>query len=282
MINVILKGGLGNQMFEYASARHLSIKYKKNLVLNTEYFLNIPKGDVPRKYQLDIFHIDEKTKIKETINPLFKLIQKVVLKISNKFFGEKIQIALANILLKVNLPVYLNGYFQSEKYFKDSRDILLKEFTLTKEIGQEAKKLKEILEKSESICLNVRRGDYLRPDYIKIFGVLSMEYYQEALKYIKDKVKNPLVCVFSDDPEWVKKEFKIDNVIFAGTDILKDYEQMYLMSLCKHNIIANSSFAWWGAWLNQSLNKIVIAPKQWAGNKTSNELDILPKTWIQM
>jgi hypothetical protein len=281
MIEVNLKGGLGNQMFEYATARHLGIKYKKNLVLNTEYFLNIPKGDIPRNYQLDIFHIDKTAKIKETINPLFKLIQKIVLKVFNKFFGEKIQIDFANILLKLNLPVYLNGYFQSEKYFKDSRDILLKEFTLTKEIGQEAKRLKDILEKSEGVCLNVRRGDYLRPDYIKIFGVLNMEYYQKALKYIKDKVKNPLVCVFSDDPEWVKKEFKIDNVIFAGTDILKDYEQMYLMSLCKHNIIANSSFAWWGAWLNQNPNKIVIAPKQWATNKTADELDILPKTWIQ-
>jgi len=282
MIEVILKGGLGNQMFEYSAARHLGIKYNKNLVLNTEYFSNIPKGDVPRKYQLDIFHIDKNIKLKETVNPIFRIIQKIVLKFSNKFFGEKAQIVFSKLMLRLDLPVYLNGYFQNEKYFKDDRDILIKEFTLTKKIGEEAKRLKGILEKSEGVCLNVRRGDYLRPDYIKIFGVLGMEYYQEALKQISDKVKNPLFCVFSDDPEWVKKEFKIDNVIFAGTDILKDYEQMYLMSLCKHNIIANSSFAWWGAWLNQNPNKIVIAPKQWAANRTSDDLDILPTGWIKI
>lgn len=109
-----------------------------------------------------------------------------------------------------------------------------------------------------------------------------MEYYNKAVEYIKNEVKNPLICVFSDDPEWVKKEFKIENVIFAGNDILKDYEQMYLMSICKHNIIANSSFAWWGAWLNKNPNKIVIGPKQWLVNKTSDKLDVLPKEWIQI
>lgn len=278
MITINLKGGLGNQMFQYAAARHLSIKYQTDLVLNTEYFLNIPKGDVPRKYQLDIFNIDKNIKIKETIKPAIKFIQKIILKL----FNEKILYNFSNILLKLNLPVYLNGYFQSEKYFKESRNILLKEFTLKKELGDEAKKIKAMLQKSEGVCLNIRRGDYLRPDYIKIYGLCSMEYYNEALKYIKDNIKNPLICVFSDDPEWVKKEFKINNIIFAGTDILKDYEQMYLMSICKHNIIANSSFAWWGAWLNQNTNKIVIGPKQWFANKTSNQLDILPKEWIQI
>lgn len=271
MIEINLKGGLGNQMFQYATARNLSIKYKTDLVLNTEYFLNIPKGDVPRKYQLDIFNIDKNIKIKETINPIKKIWQKLSL----KFFGQKIQIPVANALLKIGLPVCLNGYFQNEKYFKDIRNILLKEFTLTKQLEVEAEKIKNILEKSESVCLNVRRSDYLRPENIKMFGTLNMEYYNNAIEYIKNKIKNPLICVFSDDPEGVKKEFKIDNVIFAGNDILKDYEQLYLMSICKHNIIANSSFAWWGAWLNQNQNKIIVCPKEWSIDKS-------PKEWIQI
>ncbi len=278
MIEVNLKGGLGNQMFQYAIGRQLSVRYKTNLVLNTEYFLNIPKGDVLRKYQLDIFKIDKNVKIKETINPAIKLLQKISLKI----LGEKIQIPITNTLLKVGLQVYLNGYFQNEKYFKDIRDVLLKEFTFTKELSEEAKRIKNILETSEGVAINIRRGDYVRTDYIKIFGTCDMTYYNKAIEYIKNEVKNPLMCVFSDDPEWVKKEFKIGKVIFAGNDILKDYEQMYLMSICKHNIIANSSFAWWGAWLNQNSNKIVIGPKRWAVNKTSDELEILPKTWIQI
>lgn len=276
MIVVKLQGGLGNQMFQYATARHLGLKYKKEIILNTEYFSNIPKGDVPRKYQLDIFNIDKSIKKDNTTNLILKWTQKIILKL----LSEKTMYSISDILLKYNLPVYINGYFQSEKYFKDSRDILLDEFTLTKELGVEAKKIKNIIEKSEAVCLNVRRGDYLRPDYIKIYGTCSTEYYNKAIEYIKNKIKNPIICVFSDDPEWVKKEFNIENVVFAGNDLLKDYEQMYLMSLCKHNIVANSSFAWWGAWLNQNPNKIIIAPQKWFN--IDSPPDIVPESWVRV
>lgn len=278
MIHIRIRGGLGNQMFQYATARCLSHKYNTNLALNTEYFYNTPKKDVKRPYQLNVFNINKNIETETKVNPVMKLLQRVFL----KFFGDKIQISIANLILKIKLPVYLNGYFQNEKYFLDIREILLKEFTLNKEINEETKKIKERIEKSEAVCLNVRRGDYLRPDYLKIYGICSMEYYAEALKYIKQRVENPLVCIFSDDPEWVKKEFKIDNVLFTDNRTISDYEQMYLMSLCKHNIIANSSFSWWGAWLNQNPNKIVIGPKQWLVNKSSEELDIMPKDWIKM
>jgi hypothetical protein len=278
MIYTRIRGGLGNQMFQYAAARSLSKKYNTDLILNTEYFYNTPLKDVKRKYQLNVFNIDKNIKIEAKINPIIKFIQKIFL----KFFGDKIQIFIANLILKIKLSVYLNGYFQNEKYFLDIREILLEEFTLNKEINEETKKIKEVIEKSEAICLNVRRGDYLRPDYLKIYGICSMEYYNQALEYIKDRVKKPLICIFSDDPEWVKKEFKIDNVLFTDNRTISDYEQMYLMSLCKHNIIANSSFAWWGAWLNQNPNKIVIGPKQWLVNKTSEEIDIMPKDWIKI
>jgi hypothetical protein len=278
MIEIKLKGGLGNQMFQYSAGRHLSLKYKTDLVLNTEYFSNIPKGDVVRKYQLDIFNIDKNIKIKDKISPA----QKLTLKIIFKLFGEKISYNISALLLKLGFTAHLDGYFQSEKYFKDIRDTLLKEFTLTKNLGEEAKKIKDILDKSEGVAINIRRGDYLRPDYIKLYGSPTMEYYNQAILYIKNKFENPIFCIFSDDPEWVRKEFKIDGAIFAGNDILKDYEQMYLMSICKNNIIANSSFAWWGAWLNQNPNKVVIAPKQWTVAKSSDELDILPENWIKI
>ncbi len=278
MIEINLKGGLGNQMFEYSAARNLSIKYKTDLVLNTEYFSNIPKGDVVRKYQLDIFNIDKDAKIKDKISPALKLTQKIIFKL----LGEKIPYKISLLLLKFRLSIHLDGYFQSEKYFKDIRNILLKEFTLTKNLGNEAKKIKDVLEKSEGVAINIRRGDYLRPDYMKLYGSPAKEYYNQAISYMKNKIENPTFCIFSDDPEWTRKEFKIDGAIFAGNDILKDYEQMYLMSICKHNIIANSSFAWWGAWLNKNQNKIVIAPKQWTVAKNSDELDILPKEWIKI
>lgn len=276
MIIVKLQGGLGNQMFQYATARHLSLKYRKEIILNTEYFSNIPKGDVSRKYQLDIFNIDKNIKMEDTTNLMLKWTQKIILKL----LSEKTLYNISEMFLKYNLPVYLSGYFQSEKYFKESRDILLREFTLTRELGEEAKKIKNIIEKSEAVCLNIRRGDYLRPDYMKIYGACSMDYYEKAIKYINSRIKTPLICVFSDDPEWVKKEFNTGNVIFAGNDVLKDYEQMHLMSLCKHNIIANSSFAWWGAWLNLNPNKIIIAPQKWFN--IDSPPDIIPESWIRI
>lgn len=276
MIVVKLQGGLGNQMFQYATARHLGIKYKKEIILNTEYFSNIPKDDVPRKYQLYIFNVDKNIKTENTSNMVLKFTQKIILKL----FSENTLYNISEIFLRFNLPVYLSGYFQSEKYFKGSREIILKELSLTRELGEEAEKIKNIIEKSEAVCLNVRRGDYLRPDYMKIYGACSTEYYNKAIEYIKNKIKNPLICVFSDDPEWVRKEFNIENVVFAGNDVLKDYEQMYLMSLCKHNIIANSSFAWWGAWLNQNPNKIIIAPQKWFN--IDSPPNIVPESWVRI
>ena len=278
MIEINLKGGLGNQMFEYSVARCLSLKYKTGLALNTWYFLHTAKDDTPRQYQLNIFNVDKEAKIKETINPIIRFTQRLIL----RFLDEEMVYKISRFFLRFSLPVYLNNYFQSEKYFKDIRDILLKEFTLVVDIGPEAQKIKKTLENSAGICLNVRRGDYLKPGNAEVYNVCDKEYYRQAMTYIKNNVRDPLFCIFSDDPEWVKKEFNIDNIIFAGNDILKDYEQMYLMSICKHNIIANSSFAWWGAWLNQNPNKIVLAPKMWTTTKTSEELDILPKEWITM
>ncbi|MFZ2038539.1 MAG: alpha-1,2-fucosyltransferase [Minisyncoccia bacterium] len=281
MIKIKLMGGMGNQMFQYATARALGIKNGKNITLNTNYFSNIPKGDTPRHFQLNVFNITGKGSNRKLDNILFLLFFRYLPRIFPALRNEKKQIVLANKLLRFDLSAYLSGYFQNEKYFKDNRNTLLKEFTLNTKLSEEGKRMEKILRENQSVCLNIRRSDYLRPDYVKIYGACTMEYYSLALKYIYTKVEKPLICIFSDDPEWVKKEFKMENVIFAGNDILKDYEQMYLMTQCKHNIIANSSFAWWGAWLNQNPNKIVIAPKQWFANKTANELDILPPEWIQ-
>jgi len=279
MIQIQIKGGLGNQMFQYATARNLSLKYKKGLILNIEYSFNIPKNDTPRKYQLDSFKISPDIKIDKNLSYLGKIILKSIFKI----FGEEKQFKIAEFFNKHNLPVFLNGYFQSEKFFVENRKVLLNEF-IPKETDFDENKIKIIdtIKKAESVSLHVRRNDYLKPQHAKDYNVCSMEYYNKAINYIKKHTNNPLVCIFSDDPEWVKKEFKIDNVLFADNNLFKDYEQIYLMSLCKHNIIANSSFSWWGAWLNQNPNKIVIGPKQWLISKSSEELDIMPKDWIKI
>jgi len=278
MIEIKLKGGMGNQMFQYATGRSLGLKYKIPVTLNTEYFINTPLGDTKREYQLDLFNIDKHIKIIDAENPIIKIIQKIL----QKFIGDRVSIFMTKLLLSVKLPVYLNGFFQNEKYFNNIRHILVKEFTLVNKISAEAERIKHQLESSQSVAINVRRGDYLRPDNIKLYGTCDIKYYNNAVTYIRNKMPNPLFCIFSDDQEWVKNEFKMSNAIFAGNDTLKDYEQMYLMTICKHNIIANSTFSWWGAWLNQNPDKIVIAPRQWMVDKTADELDILPKDWMQI
>ncbi len=278
MITVNLKGGLGNQFFQYATGRYLSLKNNRKLSLNIEFYENTPSNNTLRNYQLSLFNIDKKVDIRRISSIIFKIIQKL----KSRLISEGLQFSIADIQSKMFLPVYLNGYFQKEKYFKDIRELLLNEFVLTKELGDEAKKIKEVIEKNEAVCIGIRRGDYLLPNNLKIYGVCSLDYYQEAIKYIRTRVVKPLIFVFSDDTEWGKKEFISKDIIFIDNTTIKDYEQMYLMSLCKHNVIANSTFYWWGAWLNKNPNKIVIAPKQWLVNKTSDELEILPKDWIQI
>jgi hypothetical protein len=278
MITIHLKGGLGNQMFQYATARALSLRYGSPLTFNTEYFENIPKKDVPRKYQLDIFNLPQDIKIKKSISPVRKLWHKIYAKICS----ENTRVYFACTFLTFKQNAHLSGYFQRPEYFSSARETLLEEFSFSITMSDETERIKDRLLHTNSVAVNVRRGDYLRPDYANVFGVIPMSYYEEAISHMRQVVTEPLFCVFSDDPEWVASNFNLPNALFIGTDRFKDYEQLFLMSKCKHNILANSSFAWWGAWLGQYRNKIVFAPRQWTIAHTADELSVLPKEWIQL
>jgi len=173
------------------------------------------------------------------------------------------------------------GYMQSEKYFSHNRSFILDLFAPTVEIGSYIKsKYKNILE-SNSLSIHIRRGDYVNlPDYHPLIGV---EYYTEAANHITSKVPIDSYVIFSDDIEYCKKLFGDAKEI---TYIIgeEDYIDLYLMSFCKHNIITNSTFSWWGAWLNQNPDKIVVAPKQWFGpaKSTLDTRDLIPETWIKL
>jgi Tfp pilus assembly protein PilP len=155
------------------------------------------------------------------------------------------------------------------------------EFVFVKVLSKKTLETKKKIEHSNSVAINVRRGDYLRHDYAKIFGNLDIDYYLRAVELIQTKIQEPLFFVFSDDPKWVKENFNLQNIIFVGNDEFKDYEQLYLMTQCKHNIVANSSFAWWGAWLGINDGKIVIVPKYWT-RKKKNTKDVCPESWIRL
>lgn len=256
-IIVRLKGGLGNQMFQYAFGRKLSLKHKAILKLDKSLFeWPIWQGIVgitARGYELGEFNINERF----------------------TGFWEKIT--------KPKGRLYLDGYWQSEKYFKDIRQILLKDFTLKKETNNFLK-LKKLIAKTNSVSIHIRRGDYVkRAATGRYHGVLVLDYYQKALELIGKKIKNPHFFVFSDDPLWVKGNFKLSQPMTCVSGLFKltNPEELILMSHCRHNIIANSSFSWWGAWLNRNRHKIVIAPRRWF-RAIKTDPGVVPQTWTKV
>ncbi len=282
MITINIAGGLGNQMFQYAVAKCLSLKHNSQLTLDTTFFINTPENDTSRKFQLDIFNI--KTDAIIVNKNIFKKYIRLLYRMILRPLSDDQQILIFNFLLKIGLPVYLTRHFQNEKYFIEIKDTLLREFTLKSKLGDEAEKIKNLMANSNSISIHVRRTDYLKQ--MDFFGNCSINYYQKALGEIIEKIGNEKIELFisSDDIPWTKKNlaFNYPTHFISNLALIPNYEEMYLMSLCKHNIIANSTFSWWGAWLNQNKDKIVIGPKYWFKDKTSKELEILPKEWLQL
>lgn len=176
---------------------------------------------------------------------------------------------------------YLDGYWQSEKYFKPVEDVIRIDFRFKQEMTGRNKELAEEMNGGNSVSLHIRRGDYVtnRKNH-KVLSLCPLEYYQTAVHLIAGRVSNPNFFIFSDDIPWVKSHLKVD---FPCSYIdhnrgMESYNDMRLMSLCRHHIIANSSFSWWGAWLDSRPDKMVVAPARWFAN--NNEVaDLIPGWW---
>jgi hypothetical protein len=280
MIIAKLMGGMGNQMFEYAMARHLAYKHNTELKLDISSY----KTDPLREYELQHFKI---TASLATISDMKQITSRFLrfLKRNNiKVFKEKI-FHFDSSALSLPDNTYLQGYWQSEKYFKDIEDIIRKEFRIKKMLPSKFKSLQSHINATNSISLHVRHSDYLtNPERKKIHGILPITYYKKAIDTIKNKVNNPIFYIFSDDMTWVKTNIKFTNqVIYVDRDESQNWiADFNLMSLCKHHIIANSTFSWWAAWLCENKNKIVIAPKKWFRSKTFDTSDLIPNQWIRL
>jgi len=278
-----LKGGLGNQIFQYALGRNLSLKNNTDLKLDISWFKNLkPTKVTAREYGLKYFNIKEDFATEEEIRKI-KRFSKIPF--ISKMKKEKTR-DFDSSILSFKKNVYLEGYWQSEKYFKDIREILLKDLILKNTPSDDFKKIKEKINNLENtVSIHIRHGDYSQnPKENKRHTALPIKYYENAINFIKTKIQNPVFFVFSDDIKWCKENFKnLENVYFADKNI-PDYEELILMSKCKNNIIANSSFSWWGAWLNQNTNKIVIVPQKWFGNPDIkyNMDDKIPENWIKI
>lgn len=282
-IIIKLHGGLGNQLFQYALGRNLEISREKNVEFDNSWFDKNKK----RKNRLK----NLKTKIEYAKKREVKKLQRYKRKEGRKnilhnllFADESIYIKEKQFnfnqkILKTEPPAYLDGYWQSEKYFEDIKEILKKEVKPKNELSKKSLILNDLILKNNSISMHIRRTDYA--DQKKhIYFSCPIEYYSEAIKLIKNKINNTTIFVFSDDINWVKNNFKMEEKVFFVNNI--DYEDLYLMSLCKHNIIANSTFSWWAAWLNNNKQKIVIYPKEWFIDKNININDLIPETWIKL
>jgi hypothetical protein len=267
MIVVRILGGLGNQLFQYAYAKSLAAKgydVKIDIAAFKNYTLH-------GGYHLDQFKIDVKT-----ASPAESWFAKYFFNFPKK---EK-RLLFQESFLKPFRNKYIKGYFQTEKYFEDIRPILLKQFVVKKQLASSTiQYLEEITIKKNACSVHIRRGDYILDKKAnQIHGVCNLNYYKEAIKLMREKCGEVHFFVFSDDIPWVKKNLKIKNASYIEHQVIP-HEDMHLMSLCKHNITANSSFSWWAAWLNQHKNKIVIAPKQWFLNK---ENEVACDNWIKL
>lgn len=275
MIISRLYGGLGNQMFQYAAGAALAKRLNTKLYIDSGWFNEI-KGKtnvVQRKYELNFFGIKEKN-----INKLTTLSFKTkppTLFIEKTFsYNEQFNHLSGNVIL--------DGYWQSERYFSDQEELIRKLFVFKDALSEkkqiDAKTIESI---EDSVSLHVRRGDYVsNPSTTKFHGVMPVEYYKKAIHFIVKKVEDPTFIVISDDTEWCKRNIKFPYpTIFIEHVDGKGHEDMRLMSMCHHHIIANSSFSWWGAWLNASKNKIVVAPNNWFADKKVNTRDVIPKKW---
>ena len=280
MIIIKIKGGLGNQLFQYAVGRALALHHRLPLKLD----LTIFKTYKLHRYLLDQFAIqadiateDEIIKLKGRNNVLFSALRKAGFVKRKSYLKEK-RSSYFDVSVFKNDDVYLDGYWQNELYFSDIREELLRDLTSISSISDLGVFYMEGIKKSNSVSLHVRRGNYLN---LKNFNVLDIDYYMKAVEYIRKNVEKPTFYIFSDDLEWCKNSLGfLDNCIFVDST-KTEIDDLKLMSFCKHNIIANSSFSWWGAWLNQNCKKTVIAPKGWLLNDPGSS-NVILSDWVKM
>lgn len=286
MVAIELIGGLGNQMFQYATARALALSRQEKLVLDNQLFTNYALHD----YGLNHFNIDCSflEKDKSVVEPL-RILEKVKAILSRKkIYHPYIEQDLTydkELFEFSHKNIFLKGYFQSEKYFIRFENQLRRDFEIISPLKKETTEMLELINAENSVSLHIRRGDYVsNPEANAVHGTCDLNYYHKAIEIIKKEIENPVFFIFSDDIDWAKENLKINSIthFVDFNDASTNYEDLKLMSNCKHNIIANSSFSWWGAWLNSYKSKIVIAPSKWFKTDIHNCKDIIPESWLKI
>ena len=299
MIVVALAGGMGNQMFQYACGRALAEKHRTELLLDCSFLQDkTPRPNFTfRVYELDIFAINAKQtsngELKKyrpsfyyrVYSKLSRLIGLPII-VNPNYLSEQKAFHYSKAIEKVSQNCFLAGYWQNEKYFKPIEPLIRQDFTFKRPLDQKNADLANRIRMANSVSLHIRRGDYVNNSLVhNVYSLCSLEYYQNAICYIEQKINNPGFFIFSDDIEWAKTNLKLSSrtcEFVSGNTGKQSHVDMQLMSICRHNIIANSSFSWWGAWLNANAEKIVLVPEKWFNDPSLDVHDLIPESWIKI
>lgn len=299
MINLILGGGLGNQMFQYAFARTISIETNEKITINTAL---IDKTNI--NFDLKDMNILEDISVESDIDKFQQFKKNIYFK-GHKFLKH---IYSSKTLYKrnikkgiytnfhgsfkfYNIPKFLgeektiHGGFQSVKFFEKHQDIIKNELKLKNDPDESNKKMIEQISSCNSVCVHIRRGDYLNPEFKDILGFCTEKYYQNAIEKMNTLVEEPVYYVFSNNEKelnFIKDNYNLKGNIIYVNQKNSGQEDLRLMYSCKHFIIANSSLSWWGQFLGEYKNKVVIAPNKWDKEKNIDDKDIYMSHWIKV
>jgi hypothetical protein len=286
-IIVRLLGGIGNQLFQYAAGRSLATKEDCELILDDSLMIRRP-WMTPRDYALDVYNIQarrislkEKASLLFRVLPPFRYLYETGLANSPFTYYREPHYHFDPGLHQLTGDLIIEGYWQSGRYFADIADDLRRELQPIRPLDIHAQNFLDQILNGNSVSLHIRRGDYIsNPAAAKNFFTCDLAYYQRAVAFVGERVANVVFFVFTDDPYWVEKEFRIDfpMVLVSRPNAWPAHDDLRLMSHCSQHIIANSSFSWWGAWLNPRPDKVVVAPSRWFREKR-NMRDLISPEW---
>ncbi|MEE2816118.1 MAG: alpha-1,2-fucosyltransferase [Pseudomonadota bacterium] len=283
MIITRLHGRLGNQMFQYAAGRALADRVGVPLALDSRGAILRGEGVLTRVFDLELADPVHLPPLKQT-NPLrYAIWRGIGQKVGAKpYFRRERGLGYNPAFEDWGDNSYLHGYWQSQKYFQNSAERIRSDFTFPAFSNQQNAEMAARIAESTAISLHVRRGDYLT---FAAHVLCDQAYYDAALAKVLDGLQgDPIVYVFSDDPQWAKDNLSLpcEKVVVDFNGPETDFEDMRLMSLCQHNIIGNSSFSWWAAWLNQTPGRRVAGPAKWFGDPKLSNPDIFPHDWLRI
>lgn len=298
MIIVKLQGGLGNQMFQYAIGRRLALYHNTMLKLdiginnpdikNEQLLLSHEETVTHRKFELGNFNITAELATGSDID-LFKPKKRILHRVKKKLLQAKyIRESTHSFFsgyLKFGGNCYLNGYWQTELYFNEVAQVIRADFKCNSPLDKKNAIIEGLIKSTNAVSLHIRRGDYIHdPATFEYHGACSDTYYKDAIDLILQKVKSPHFFIFSDEPDWVLKNFTLNHPITVVdiNDATNGISDLRLMCACNHHIIANSSFSWWGAWLNSSKEKIVVGPAKWFNIASIDTSTIMPDAWYKL